>query len=67
MDVVDLTTEDGMNAFLKDTAVEVSVPGSGRTVLYHSEKKTGIAVSHIGTSEAVSIGAYAYALMQIDK
>ena len=57
MDVVDLTTEDGMNAFLKDTAVEVSVPGSGRTVLYHSEKKTGIAVSHIGTSEAVSIGA----------
>ncbi len=67
MDVVDLTTDEGMNAFLKDTAVEVRVPGSDRTVLYHSEKKTGIAVSRIGTSEAVSLGAYAYALMQIDK
>ncbi|MBP5505106.1 MAG: ROK family protein [Bacteroidales bacterium] len=67
MDVVDLTTEDGMNAFLKDTAVELRVPGSNRTVLYHSEKKTGIAVSGIGTSTAVSLGAYAYALMQIDK
>ena len=66
MDVVDLTTEDGMKAFLKDTAVAVTIPGSDRTVLYHSEKKTGIAVSHIGTSEAVSLGAYAYALMQID-
>ncbi len=67
MDLVDLTTEEGMSAFLKDTAVELRVPGSDRTVLYHSEKKTGIAVSHIGTSEAVSLGAYAYALMQIDK
>ena len=67
MDVLDLTTEGGMNAFLKDTAVEVRVPGSERTVLYHSEKKTGIAVSKIGTSTAVSLGAYAYALMQIDK
>ena len=67
MDVVDLTSEEGMNAFLKDTAVEVRVPGSNRTVLYHSEKKTGIAISHIGTSEAVSLGAYAYALMQIDR
>ena len=67
MDVVDLTTEEGMGAFLKDTAVELRVPGSDRTVLYHSEKKTGIAVSHLGTSTAVSLGAYAYALMQIDK
>lgn len=67
MDVVDLTTEAGMKAFLEDTAVELRVPGSDRTVLYHSEKKTGIAVSRLGTSTAVSLGAYAYALMQIDK
>ncbi len=67
MDVVDLTTEEGLNAFLKDTAVELRIPGSDSTVLYHSEKKTGIAVTKIGTSEAVSIGAYTYALMQIDK
>lgn len=67
MDVVDLTTEEGMNAFLKDTAVELRVPGGDHTVLYHSEKKTGIAVTRIGTSEAVSIGAYTYALMQLDK
>ena len=67
MDVLDLTTEEGMREFLQDTAVKIRVPDSDRTVLYRNEKKTGIAVSHLGTSTAVSLGAYAYALMQIDK
>ena len=67
MEVLDLTTETGMNAFLEDASVEVPVPGSKRKVRYRKEKKTGLVVTHIGTSEAVSLGAYTYALSQIDK
>ena len=67
MDVLDLTTDAGMTAFLEDASVEIPVPGSKQFVRYRKEKKTGIAVTHIGTSEAVSLGAYTYALSQIDK
>lgn len=67
MEVLDLTTDAGMAEFLKDASVEIPVPGSKRKVRYRKEKKTGIAVTLIGTSEAVSLGAYTYALSQIDK
>ena len=67
MEVLDLTTDAGMKAFLEDTSVEIGVPGSDKKVRYNKDKKTGIAVSHIGTSTAVSLGAYAFALKQIDK
>jgi len=67
MEVLDLTTEEGMAGFLSDTSTLISVPGSGRKVRYRSNKKTGITVTSLGTSTAVSLGAYAYALRQIDK
>lgn len=66
IDVLDLTNEKGMEALLKDNSELLRVPGSERLVRYHKEKKTGIAVSALGTSKAVSLGAYAYALNQID-
>jgi len=66
MQVLDLTTEEGMRIFLEDTSIPVPIPGSTRTVRYRKDKKTGIMVSTLGTSKAVSIGAYAYALKQID-
>ena len=56
-----------MRLFLEDTAVQVPIPGTSKTVLYRKEKKTGILTSMLGTSEAVSIGAYAYALAQLDR
>ena len=67
MQVLDLTTEEGMRRFLEDTSVQVPIPGTSKTALYRKEKKTGILTSTLGTSEAVSIGAYAYALAQLDK
>ena len=66
MDVFDLTTGDGLRSFLEDSSVPIPIPGSSHTVRYRKGKKTGVAVSHLGTSEAVSIGAYAYALSMID-
>ena len=67
MQVEDLTTPEGMQAFLEDRSSLVRVPGTGREVRYLSEKKTGVAVSRIGTGRAVALGAYAYALSEIDR
>ena len=67
MKVFDLTDPAGMADFLRDDSVLVRVPGSDREVRYRVGKKTGIAVSHVGTSRAVSLGAYAFALSSIDQ
>lgn len=49
-------------AFLARPAKDVRVPGSERNVLYDAEPRTGIGVSKLGTSEAIAVGAYAFAL-----
>lgn len=67
MKVFDLTTKEGLDGFLRDDSRIVKVPGTGREVRYCNEKKTGITFTHIGTSKAVSLGAYAFALTQIDR
>ena len=67
MEVLDLTTETGMRRFLEDRSILVRVPGSDRKVRYRVQKKTGICVSTLGTSKAVSLGAYAFALNSLDK
>jgi len=66
MEVCNLTSSEGLAAFLQDESVPVRVPGSGREVRYRPGKKTGIAVSRIGTGRAVALGAYAFALSQLD-
>ena len=66
MEPLDLTTQEGMRRFLEDTSVLVPVPGTTKSVRYRKQKKTGITVSRLGTSTAVALGAYAYALSQID-
>ena len=67
MRVFDLTDAGDFSAFLQDDSILVSVPGSGREVRYGIGKKTGVAVSRIGTARAVSLGAYAFALAQLDQ
>ena len=67
MEPLNLTSEDGLRRFLEDRSELIPVPGSDRCVRYRREKKTGITVSRLGTSKAVALGAYAYALSQIDQ
>ena len=67
MEPLDLTSEDGLRRFLEDRSELIPVPGTSRSVRYRKEKKTGITVSRLGTSKAVALGAYAYALSQIDQ
>ena len=56
---------DQRNQFLGLRTCEVGVPGSQRTVRYAASKGVAIGVSVLGTSEAVALGAYAYALARL--
>ncbi len=51
--------------FLRGQAREIAVPGSLRTISYDPLQRTAVGISRLGTSEAVSIGAYAYALHRL--
>ncbi len=51
--------------FLKGDTREITVPGSSRTVKYDPLQRLGVGVSRLGTSEAVAIGAYAFALQRL--
>jgi glucokinase len=52
--------------FLEDRTRPLAVPGSSRSVLYDPHKRTGVGLSRLGTSHAVALGAYAYALNALD-
>jgi glucokinase len=51
--------------FLKGETREIAVPGSGRTLRYDPLQRLGVGVSRLGTSEAVAVGAYAFALKKL--
>lgn len=53
-------------AFLCSTTTEITVPCSTRKVQWDPIKRVGVGMSRLGTSEAVGIGAYAFALHAID-
>jgi glucokinase len=62
-----LEDEDEQKQFVSGRAREVAVPGSNRRVLYEPEKRTGVGLSRLGTSRAVGLGAYAWALTKLDR
>jgi len=66
MKVYDLMTPDGMEKFLEDDSVCVPIPGHAGTVRYEQTRKTGVVVTSIGTSTAICVGSYAFALAQLD-
>lgn len=63
--VYDLENEFRRKQFLENQAKELSVPGSVKKVLYHEEKKSGIGLSRLGTSEAITLGAYHFAVERL--
>jgi glucokinase len=52
-------------AFLGSEVREIAVPGSKRTVRYDPAPRTAVGITRLGTSEAVAIGAYAFALSRL--
>ena len=65
MQVYNLENEDELNEFLKDELESTTIPGSDTVVHYREKKKTGVWVSRLGTSRAVSLGAYHYAVNRL--
>ncbi len=53
-------------AFLAGRASTIPVPGSARSAVYDPAKRTGVGLTRLGTSHAVALGAYAYALRALD-
>jgi glucokinase len=65
--VFDSESADSWKLFIKENQQEVKVPLIGTTVHYTSEKRIPIGRSKLGTSEAIGVGAYAFALAQLDQ
>ncbi len=52
-------------AFLKDESRILTVPFSDKTQVYYPQKKIAVGISRLGTSEAVAVGAYAFAVSKL--
>lgn len=52
--------------FLHGGARSITVPGGQRTVQYDPLQRVGVGLSRLGTSEAIAIGACAFALKRLD-
>ena len=66
MEVFNLEDDAEFEAFAKGNMREIKVYGTDKTVVYDPMKRIGVATSAMGASKAISIGAYAFALNQID-
>lgn len=66
MEVYDLDDEAQFAAFAKGRQQTLKVYGTDRYVAYDPHKRVGVAISKIGASGAISVGAYAFALNQLD-
>jgi glucokinase len=51
-----------LDIFLKGEQREIQVPGSNYHLLYDPLRRVGVGVTRLGTSRAVAVGAYAFAL-----
>lgn len=64
--VYNLENESDRERFVRGSVKEVSVYGSSKKVKYDPEMRIGVGISRIGTSQAIAIGAYAFALNSLD-
>lgn len=61
-----LDDEEEFVQFAHGAARPIKVYGTDRTVIYDPMKATGVAISKLGASKAISIGAYSFALVMLD-
>jgi len=61
-----LEDEKECATFLSASDTMVPIPGSTKQVKYNSIRQIGVGLSKLGTSQAICIGAYAFALASID-
>ena len=61
-----LEEEQELDIFLKGEQKEIQVPGSNYKVFYDPLRRIGVGVTRLGTSRAVAVGAYAFALKALE-
>lgn len=66
MEVFDLDDPEEFRAFAAGAPQQLKVYGSERTVPYDPVRRTGVMTSRLGAPAAISLGAYAYALQQLE-
>jgi glucokinase len=62
----DLENPDQCVPFVAGSVKQLTIPGTDKTVPYDSLKRLGIGHAVLDTSQAVAIGAYVFALNQLD-
>ena len=62
-----LENADEMQAFMGHRPHSVRVPGTDRMVEYTTDCCMGVALSHLGASRAINLGAYYFALQNLDR
>lgn len=67
MEVFNLDDPSEFEAFARGNTRTVVVRGTNLTVEYDDMKRIGVTFSKLGASRAISAGAYAFALSQIDQ
>jgi glucokinase len=65
--VLNLENPAELAKFLENQSIEIKVPFSKKVVNYNPTRYIGVGISRLGTSKAVSIGSYAYALAELTK
>ncbi len=65
--VYNLENEKERRKFFVGNKQEIQVPFSEKKINYDPLKRIGVGISRLGTSRATAIGAYAFALNQLDK
>lgn len=64
--VYDLDDEEQFPLFAKGESRQIAIYGCDETVTYDPRKRIGITVSKLGACQSVALGAYAFALHEID-
>jgi len=64
---LNLENPEELEKFLVNESIQIKVPFSEKTVTYDPSRYIGVGISRLGTSKAVSVGAYAYALAKLEQ
>lgn len=65
--VFNLENSKDLDRFLQGSEREIDIPGGLGKVMYDPFPRLGIGISKIGTSRAIALGAYAFALNKLDQ
>lgn len=62
-----LEDPEQLDTFTRGREKEIPIPGTNKMVIFDELKRTGVGLSRLGTSNAISVGAYIYALDNLNE